>query len=192
MGEEERLVVGQSIVKDMLIHIGEDPTRPGLLETPLRVSRMWEEIYRGYHEEPPALKIFDNGNDGVKYHDMLTDESYFFSYCEHHMVPFFGQYFFGYIPGDRILGLSKISRTVDYFSARLQIAERLVHDIADYFEEQLQPRGLILVMRARHLCKEMRGAKKWDSPSEARAVRGCFEINLNGCKDEFYSRLGAK
>ena len=170
INEKER----EDVVRKMLSLIGEDVERPGLKETPARVSRMWQEIYRGYFEKPPRLAIVNNGEDGVEYHDMINDESYFFSYCEHHMVPFFGQYFFGYIPKDKILGLSKISRTVDYFSSRLQIAERLVHQIADHLEKELNPKGLILVMRARHLCKEMRGAKKWDSPSEARAVRGCF------------------
>jgi len=137
----------------------------------------------------PKITVFPNGQDGIVYNEMLIDNGYFFSFCEHHMVPFFGDYYFAYIPDKLIVGASKIARVIDYYAGRLQVAERLVNDVVDCFEEILQPRGLVLVMKARHLCKEMRGIKKVNSPFEAIAVRGCFMDNDRGCKDEFLSRI---
>ena len=175
----------------MLELIGEDPSRPGLKDTPTRVVKMWKEIFRGYDEtQKPGITVFANdGSDGVKYDKMLRDDGYFFSCCEHHVIPFFGRFYFGYIPGGLLLGASKIARTVDYFSARLQIAERLVSDIVFYLDGKVQSKGMILVMTARHLCKEMRGVKKFNSPFEATAVTGYFAENKDGCKDEFIARI---
>lgn len=181
----------EDAVTRMLELIGENLNRPGLKDTPTRVVKMWKEIFRGYDEaQKPEITVFSNdGSDGFKCDTMLRDEGYFFSHCEHHVVPFFGQYFFGYIPGDLLLGASKIARTVDYFSARLQIAERLVSDIVGYLDAKVQSKGMILVMKARHLCKEMRGVKKVNSPFEAIAVTGYFAENRDGCKDEFMARI---
>jgi len=177
-------------IRQMLELIGEDPDRPGLKDTPNRVAKMYKEFFVGYDvKKMPRIMTVDNGEDGVIYNEMLIDEGYFFSFCEHHVIPFFGQYFYGYIPGKKIMGASKIGRTVDYYSGRLQIAERLVNQVVNRIEDVVQPSGQVLVMRARHLCKEMRGLKKWNSPYEAIAVRGCFATNLNGCKDEFMSRI---
>lgn len=181
----------EDVIIRMLEFIGENPNRPGLKDTPARVVKMWKEIFRGYDEtQKPKITVFANdGSDGFKYDTMLRDEGYFFSHCEHHVVPFFGQYFFGYIPDNLLLGASKIARTVDYFSARLQIAERLVSDIVSYLDTKVQSKGMILVMKARHLCKEMRGVKKFNSPFEAIAVTGYFAENKDGCKDEFIARI---
>lgn len=177
-------------IRQMLELIGENPDRPGLKDTPNRVAKMYKEFFVGYDEKKmPLIMTVDNGEDGVFYNEMLIDEGYFFSFCEHHVIPFFGQYFYGYIPDKKIMGASKIGRTVDYYAGRLQIAERLVNQVVNRVDDVVKPNGQVLVMRARHLCKEMRGLKKWNSPYEAIAVRGCFAENLNGCKDEFMSRI---
>lgn len=182
---------GEDVITRILELVGEDPNRAGLVETPARVIRMYKEFFQGYDPaRRPKMTKVKNGEDGIFYDEMLRDEGYFFSMCEHHMVPFFGEYFFGYIPGEWVLGASKISRIIDYYSGKLQIAERLVDDVVNDLEQELQPKGLILVMKARHLCKEMRGVKKWNSPYEAIAVRGYFAENRNNCKMEFLSRIG--
>lgn len=154
-------------IKDMLSYIGEDPEREGLKGTPDRVKRMFEEIFRGYDPaKAPKVTTFQNGADGIVYDSMVVDEGDFYSLCEHHMMPFFGHYWFAYIPNPKgkILGISKIGRVVDYCSARLQIQERLVHDIVSMLQnalgEENPPLGIALVMEGEHLCKTMRGAKK--------------------------------
>lgn len=180
----------EELVRRMLLRIGEDPLREGLVDTPRRVVKMWGEIYRGYQTKNfPKVTIFKNGKDGIMYDDMIIDSGYFYSQCEHHMIPFFGDYHFGYIPGKFILGASKISRVIDFYSARLQVAERLVYDVVTCFEELLKPKGLILIMKGRHLCKEMRGVKKNNSPFEVISAQGIFRNNTSGCKDEFLSRI---
>lgn len=162
-------------LREMLTFIGEDPYREGLLETPKRVVKMWKELYRGYDiEQKPKITVFDNENDGVKYDQMIIDTGYFFSQCEHHMVPFFGQYWFAYIPDKKILGLSKVARIVDFFSAKLQVQERLVKEIVDEIEKEVQPLGIALVLKGRHLCKEMRGIKKYGGEMITSDLRGVF------------------
>lgn len=151
----------------LLRYIGEDPDRLGLVGTPDRIVRMWSEIYRGYDPaQAPKITTFQNGADGLVYDNMVVDTGDFYSVCEHHTMPFFGQYWFAYIPNPqgRILGISKIGRVVDYCSARLQVQERLVSDIVGMLSKALgeehPPLGVALVMRGEHLCKTMRGAKK--------------------------------
>ncbi len=188
-GKNETASIENNITR-IIQYIGDNPDRIGLKDTPKRVAKMYKEFFAGYDpSRMPNLTVFPNGQDGVQYDEMLRDQGYFFSFCEHHIVPFFGEYYFAYIPDKLILGASKIARLVDYYAGRLQIAERLTHDIAGHLEKILQPKGLILIMKARHLCKEMRGVKKWDSPYEAIAVRGCFLENKNNCKMEFLARL---
>ena len=154
-------------IRRMLEYIGEDPNREGLIGTPDRIVRMWKEIYRGYDPaQKPKITIFDNGKDGITYDNMVIDQGDFHSNCEHHCVWFWGKYWFAYIPNPKgkILGISKIGRVVDYCSARLQIQERLVHDIVDMLKDALgseyPPLGIALVMKGHHSCKEFRGAKK--------------------------------
>ena len=154
-------------IRRMLEYIGEDPNREGLIGTPDRIVRMWKEIFRGYDpSQKPKITTFDNGKDGIVYDNMVIDQGDFHSNCEHHCVWFWGKYFFAYIPNPKgkILGISKIGRVVDYCSARLQIQERLVHDIVDMLKEALgreyPPLGIALVMKGHHSCKEFRGAKK--------------------------------
>lgn len=148
-------------------HIGENPDRVGLQDTPDRIIRMWKEIFRGYDpEQKPKITVFPNGEDGITYDSMVVDEGDFYSMCEHHMMPFYGHYWFAYIPSPKgkILGLSKIGRVVDYCAARMQVQERLNHDVVNMLKEALgdenPPLGMALVMKSHHLCKEMRGVKK--------------------------------
>jgi len=178
--KEER---NEELIEAMLVAIGENITREGLKDTPKRVVKMWKEIFRGYDEtQKPKVTTFKNGHDNIKINEMITDEGDFYSHCEHHMVPFFGKYYFGYVahPNGKVLGLSKVARIVDYFSAKLQIQERLVSDIVEYLWNELtipetkvvledgrtiildkiEPLGMALVMEGEHLCKTMRGAKK--------------------------------
>lgn len=157
----------EELIRGLLSFIGEDPDRLGLVGTPDRIVRMWGEIFRGYDPaKKPKITTFQNGADGLVYDNMVVDKGDFYSMCEHHMMPFFGHYWFAYIPNPkgRILGISKIGRVVDYCSARLQIQERLVTDIVSMLMDALgsdnPPLGMALVMKGRHMCKEMRGAKK--------------------------------
>ena len=154
-------------IRELLEYIGEDPDRVGLQGTPDRMLRMFKEIFRGYNPaEAPLITTFPNGQDGIIYDDMVVDSGTFYSVCEHHCRSFFGEYWFAYLPNPkgRILGLSKIGRVVDYCSSRLQVQERLVHDVVGMLTEALgdenPPRGMALMMKGRHLCKEGRGARK--------------------------------
>ena len=175
----------EKVVRNILKLIGENPDRAGLKDTPKRVVQIWQEIFRGYDPKlKPKLRTFLNGEDGVAYNQMIVDSGYFFSYCEHHMVPFFGQYYFSYIPDKKIIGLSKIARVIDYYSARLQIQERLVKDAVDELEKALKPKGIGLVIKARHLCKEMRGAKKNRGEMITSDLRGSF-IKEPSTREEF-------
>ena len=175
----------EKVVRNILKVIGENPDRAGLKDTPKRVVQMWQEIFRGYDPKlKPKLRTFLNGEDGLSYNQMIVDSGYFFSYCEHHMVPFFGQYYFSYIPDKKIIGLSKIARVIDYYSARLQIQERLVKDAVDELEKALKPKGIGLVIKARHLCKEMRGAKKNRGEMITSDLRGSF-IKEPSTREEF-------
>ena len=156
-------------IRRVLEFIGEDPNRPGLQGTPDRIIRMWKEIFRGYDPvQKPKITTFDNGMDGISYSDIITDRGSFYSMCEHHMMPFFGTYFFAYIPNPegKILGLSKVARVVDYCAARLQVQERLAYDIVKMLHDALcegtdqEPLAMAVILRGEHLCKSMRGVKK--------------------------------
>lgn len=154
-------------IKELFEYIGEDPYRVGLQETPERMLRMFKEIFRGYDpEQKPLVTTFPNGRDGIIYDNMIVDSGTFYSLCEHHCRTFFGEYWFAYLPNPngRILGLSKIGRVVDYCASRLQVQERLVHDVVEMLTEALgeehPPFGMALMMRGRHMCKESRGARK--------------------------------
>lgn len=187
----------QELLRKQLVAIGEDPTRPGLIDTPQRVVKMWSEIFRGYNPEAaPKVSVFRNGDDGLVYDQMIIDTGEFYSHCEHHMVPFFGQYWFGYIPDPRgnIVGLSKVARIVDYHAAKLQIQERLVNDVVEHIWEALcagnvpRPVGMGLVMQAEHLCKTMRGVKKKGHMTTTK-LKGAFFDNKS-VRDEFLQRTG--
>jgi len=183
-------------IREILSYIGEDTTRPGLIQTPKRVVKMWGEMFRGYDQsQRPNVSIFENGSDGLTYDQMIIDNGDFYSHCEHHMVPFFGQYWFGYIPDPEgmIVGLSKVARVVDYHAAKLQIQERLVHDVVEHLWTELttqgvpRPLGMGLVMRGEHLCKTMRGVKKKGKMTTTK-LKGAF-LDNPAVRNEFLNSI---
>lgn len=158
----------------LLEYIGEDPTREGLLETPKRMAKMWVEITTGYNQDPSEyFKTFEeNAND---YNQMvLLDPIPYFSMCEHHLLPFFGTVSIAYIPWKKFAGLSKFARVVDTYSRRIQIQERMTHEIAHCIKDHINPLGVAVVVRGRHLCMEMRGVQKPCVNTTTSAVTGVF------------------
>lgn len=173
-------------IRSLLLYIGEDPDREGLIETPQRILRMWKEIFRGYDSsQQPNITTFANEQG---FEDIVFDSGDYYSMCEHHILPFFGKYYFAYIPSKdgRILGLSKIARVVAYCSARLQLQERLVVEIVDMLSEALEGKalGFALMMRGQHLCKAMRGARSNGSMTSVH-LTGKFLEDAN-LRNEFY------
>lgn len=171
----------EDCIRGILEYIGEDPDRVGLKETPDRIIRMMGELFRGYDEnQKPHIKTFPNGEDGIVYDSMIVDEGSFHSVCEHHMMPFFGEYWFAYVPNPqgRILGISKIARVVDYCAARLQVQERLTRQIVEMLDSALGAEhpalGFAIVMKGTHLCKSMRGVKK-EGEMTSCYFTGCFK-----------------
>jgi GTP cyclohydrolase I len=164
-------------VRLILEGIGEDVKREGLLETPARVARMYNEICAGINKDPSGLFERSFGENHREL--VLVKDIPFYSMCEHHMAPFFGKAHVGYIPGTdgKICGISKLARLVDTFAQRLQVQERLTTQIADMLVEQLEPTGVIVVMEAEHMCMTMRGVKKPGSQTITSAVRGSFEAS---------------
>lgn len=164
-------------VREILAAIGEDPDREGLLDTPARVARMYAETCAGLHEDAARhLKVtFDAGHDEMI---MVRDIS-MFSMCEHHLVPFFGRAHVAYIPNTdgRVTGLSKLARLVDGFARRPQVQERLTTQIADAIETSLDPRGVLVVIEAEHMCMAMRGIRKTGASTVTSAVRGIFRTD---------------
>ena len=161
-------------VREILAAIGEDPERDGLKDTPARVARMYAETCAGLHEDPARhLKVtFDADHDEM----ILVREIPFYSMCEHHLVPFFGHAHVAYIPSasGRITGLSKLARLVDGYAKRPQVQERLTTQVAQAMETALEPRGIVVVIEAEHLCMGMRGVRKPGSTTVTSAVRGIF------------------
>lgn len=164
-------------VRLILEGVGEDPNREGLLKTPARVARMYQEIFSGLTEDPAKHfeTTFDEGHEEM----VLVKDIPFYSVCEHHLVPFFGFAHVAYIPNEdgRICGLSKIARLVDVYAKRPQVQERLTSQVADTLIEHLDPQGVIVVLEAEHMCMSMRGVKKAGSKTMTSAVRGAFEHN---------------
>ena len=165
-------------MREILIAIGEDPDREGVLDTPSRVARMYSETSSGLHEDPTRhLKVtFDVHHDEMI---MVRDIS-MYSMCEHHLVPFFGNAHVAYIPNTdgRVTGLSKLARLVDGFARRPQVQERLTAQIADAIETTLDPRGVLVVIEAEHMCMAMRGIKKAGASTVTSAVRGLFRDDV--------------
>ena len=160
-------------VRTLLVELGEDPDRAGLARTPDRVRRMYAELTEGYHTDPDAL-LNDAAFD-VDYDEMVVVRDIeFFSLCEHHLLPFFGKAHVAYIPGGRIVGLSKLPRIVEMFARRLQVQERLTEQVAKAIEEVLAPRGVGVVIEAFHMCMMMRGVEKQNSRTITSALRGVF------------------
>lgn len=161
----------EAAVREILIAIGEDPDRPGLVETPDRVARMYGEIFSGLEEDPKQhLKIFteENNDEMVVVRDIPL-----YSMCEHHLIPFIGKAHIAYIPREgRVIGLSKLARIVNCFARRPQLQERLTSQVADFLYENLNPQGVAVVVEAEHLCMTMRGARASGSQTRTSAMRG--------------------
>ena len=164
-------------IKDMvgffLEKIGEDPNREGLIKTPERVENMWEFLTKGYKQNPDEIingAIFDEDYDEM----VLVRDIYFFSMCEHHMLPFFGVCHVGYIPNGKVIGLSKIPRIVDMYARRLQLQERMTTQIANCIKEQVNPRGVGVITEGYHLCMMMRGVEKQNAKTVTSAMLGNF------------------
>jgi len=169
----------EAAVREILAAIGEDPSRDGLKDTPARVARMYAETCSGLHEDPSRhLEVtFDADHDEM----ILVREIPFYSMCEHHLVPFFGHAHVAYIPSanGRITGLSKLARLVDGYAKRPQVQERLTTQVATAMEVALQPRGIVVVIEAEHLCMGMRGVRKPGSTTVTSAVRGIFRTDAS-------------
>ncbi|MBN1807885.1 MAG: GTP cyclohydrolase I FolE [Planctomycetes bacterium] len=170
----DKIIEGMRLV---LEGIGEDPSRPGLAETPARVARMYQEIYGGYQEDPSeVVKLLPHTDKHEEI--VLVRDIPVYSVCEHHLLPFIGRAHVAYIPQDgRITGLSKIARVVDILSRRLQLQERLTTQVADTLMDCLRPRGVMTVVEAEHLCMTMRGIKKPGALTVTSVVRGIFRNN---------------
>ena len=182
----------KSAIEALLIAIGENPDRDGLKGTPDRIVRMWKEISRGYDPaQKPKITTFPN-EDGID--DLVFDSGDYYSMCEHHILPFFGKYYFAYIPNPngKILGISKVARVVGYCAARLQLQERLARDIVKMLDEALDgdALGFAIVMRGKHLCKTMRGVRN-DGAMTVAHFTGLFTKNPS-LKAEFYKLIDAQ
>ena len=170
MIDQEKIKQG---VRLLLEGIGEDPSREGLADTPDRVARMYEEIFAGMEETAGEhlTRVFTAENAGI----VLERDITFFSTCEHHLMPFYGRAHIAYLPKDRVVGLSKLARTVEVYARRLQIQEQMTGQIADAVMEYLQPGGVMVVLEAEHMCMTMRGVEKPGSRTMTVASRGCFQ-----------------
>ena len=163
----------QQQIKDILLEIGEDPEREGLVKTPERVEKAWQFLTRGYTQD--LTKVINGAIFEAESDDMIIVRNIeFFSMCEHHMLPFFGRCYVGYIPKKKILGVSKIARIVDMFARRLQIQERLTRQVADSIMESVDAEGVGVVCEAQHLCMQMRGVEKQHSVMTTSAMLGTF------------------
>ncbi|HOO15040.1 MAG TPA: GTP cyclohydrolase I FolE [Candidatus Marinimicrobia bacterium] len=152
----------EEIIRNLLVNIGENPNRPELLKTPARVAKFWQHVSQGY-----KVDVLEMLKESLVYEDynqmIIVKDIDFFSLCEHHLVPFFGKAHVAYIPNGKIIGFSKIPRVITAFSQRLQIQERLTQQIADALNEALEPKGVGVIIEARHLCMQMRGVEKQNS-----------------------------
>ncbi len=178
-------------IREILLAIGEDPDRDGLRETPRRVARAYAEQFAGLGLEPGDVltTVFDANHDEM----VLVRGIEMFATCEHHLTPFFGFAHLGYIPNEKgqITGLSKLARLVDVYARRPQVQERMTSQIADSLMEVLEPRGVIVVVEAEHLCMTMRGVRKPGAKTVTSAVRGCFRSS-DGTRAEAMSLLMAR
>ena len=186
---EKKIEEFENAVKTMMLHVGEDPDREGLLETPSRVRKAFEFIYGGYKEDPIAIlnkALFTSSNDEM----VLIKDIEFYSTCEHHLLPIIGHVHVAYIPDGKVVGLSKIPRTVNVFARRMQIQEQFTEQIADAIMEAIAPKGVAVVVQARHMCMEMRGVEKINSTTTSSALRGLFKKDEK-TRAEFFSLINS-
>ena len=177
----------ESAVRSILANVGEDPERQGLLGTPDRIARMYDEVLGGYNVN--LEKLVNGALFDVAYDEMIVVKDIeFYSMCEHHMLPFFGRAHVAYIPSDKVIGLSKIPRIVEMFAQRLQVQERMTRQIADTIDEILSPQGVAVVIEGNHMCSMMRGVKKQEASMITSAMLGCFKKS-DKTRNELFSHL---
>jgi len=175
----------EKITRNLLKEIGENPDREGLVRTPSRVAKSWEFFSKGYNQN--LEDIINNAIFKEDAKDMvIVRDIEFFSLCEHHLLPFFGKAHVGYIPNGKVIGLSKIPRIIDMFSRRLQVQERLTHQVAEALQDVLNPIGVAVVMEGRHMCMQMRGVEKQNSFASTSAMLGQFRKSSE-TRSEFLS-----
>jgi len=181
----------ENAVVEILKYIGEDPNREGLIKTPYRVKKAYEFLTSGYKQDPIKIineALFTSSNDEM----VIVKDIEFYSLCEHHLLPIIGKAHIAYIPDGKVVGLSKIPRVVNVFARRLQIQEQMTEQIAEAINQAINPKGVAVVLEARHMCMEMRGVEKVCSSTITSAMRGIFKENKK-TKDEFLSMIrGAK
>ncbi|MFQ5408346.1 MAG: GTP cyclohydrolase I FolE [Anaerolineales bacterium] len=180
----------EAAVYEILANVGEDPAREGLQRTPHRVAKMYRELLEGYSQNVHAIinnALFDVGYDEGEL--VVVSDIEYSSMCEHHMLPFTGKAHVGYIPRDKVVGLSKIPRIVDMFARRLQVQERMTDEIAEALQEAIDPLGVMVVVSGQHSCASLRGVKKHGVNMVTTAKRGAFRRDRD-LRDEFYRLLG--
>jgi len=177
----------EDLVREVLVRLGEDPEREGLVRTPERVQKAFQFLTKGYSEDPEVM--LKKALFTVTYDEMvIVKDVEMFSQCEHHMLPFFGKVHVAYIPNGKVIGLSKIPRLIEIFSRRLQIQERLTTQIAETIQKVIQPQGVGVVIEARHLCMMMRGVEKQHSAAVTSSMLGCFREEQE-TRQEFLSLI---
>jgi len=175
----------QELYRELLVRLGENPTRDGLLDTPERMEKSMAFLTRGY--EMDVKTVLHDALFEVDYDEMvIVKDVEFFSMCEHHLLPFFGKAHIAYVPNGKVIGLSKIPRLVDMFARRLQVQERLTRQIADAIDEAIDPQGVAIIVEAQHLCMMMRGVEKQHSSTTTSAMLGVFRSELQ-TRNEFLS-----
>lgn len=181
-----RTNTAENHIKEVLKYIGEDTEREGLIETPKRIRKAYDEVFSGYKQNPKDLmKTF---TEGTCREMVILKNCEFYSMCEHHMFPFFGHISIGYIPNKKVIGISKLARLVDCFSKRMQIQERMTTQIAECIMKELDAKGVYVVCEGVHFCMRSRGIKKQDASMITSAIRGIFEENAEA-RQEFLSLI---
>ena len=179
----------EELVREMLVRVGEDTEREGLLQTPERYAKALQFLTKGYHEDPE--EVLRGALFNVDYDEMvIVKDIEMFSLCEHHMLPFFGKVHIAYIPKGKVIGLSKVARLVEIFARRLQVQERLTVQIAETIQKAAEPLGVGVVVEARHLCMMMRGVEKQHSATVTSSMLGAFRAQQT--RQEFLSLIHAK
>jgi len=179
----------ENSIRNVLELIGEDPQREGLLKTPSRVAKSLKFLTEGYNQDPKEIlnkAMFTTSNDEM----VLVRDIEFYSMCEHHILPIIGRAHVAYIPDGKVVGLSKIPRIVNVFARRLQIQEQMTEQIADAISQTIHPKGVAVVLHARHMCMEMRGVEKINSTTVSSALRGLFKSDER-TRNEFYNLINA-
>ncbi len=185
----DRDIEFENAVTKILELLGEDPNREGLKKTPLRVVKALKFLTEGYHHDPKEIlnqALFNSSNDEM----VVVRDIEFYSMCEHHMLPIIGRVHVAYIPDGKVVGLSKIPRIVNLYARRLQIQEQMTEQIADALLETIKPKGVAVVVHARHMCMEMRGVEKINSTTLSSALRGLFKSD-HRTRNEFYNLINS-